>query len=119
MLHDAPMCSVSETAKPLAENFAYVASMAVGSVTAIPTIGLAIDDIARMDSDDVLIAMTFSPYRVEIVEAVKMASDRGIPIIAVTDSWAAPIAAPAAYTFVVPTQLAASVLVMCCSRCAA
>lgn len=92
------------TAKPLAENFAYVASMAVDNVTAIPTIGLAIDDVARMTGDDVLVAMTFSPYRVEIVDAVVLAAERRVPVVAVTDSWAAPIVAPATHAFVVPND---------------
>ncbi|MEM7275236.1 MAG: MurR/RpiR family transcriptional regulator [Actinomycetota bacterium] len=92
------------TARPLAENFAYVASMAIGSVSAIPTIGLAIDDVARMRSDEVLIAMTFSPYRSEIVDAVALAAERDVPIVAVTDSWAAPIAGPATHSFVVPND---------------
>lgn len=92
------------TARPLAENFAYVASMAIDSVAAIPTIGLAIDDVARMGPDDVLVAMTFSPYRAEIVDAVALAADKEIPVIAITDSWAAPIAGPAAHTFVVPND---------------
>ena len=92
------------TAKPLADNFAYVASMAVDNVTAIPTIGLAIDDVARMTADDVLMAMTFSPCRTEIVEAVRMAVERGVPVISVSDSWAAPIMGLATRAFVVPTD---------------
>ena len=89
------------TAKPLAENFAYVASMALGNVTAIPTIGLAIDDVARMGADDVLLAMTFSPCRMEIVEAVRLAVTREVPVISISDSWAAPIMAMATKAFVV------------------
>lgn len=92
------------TAKPLAENFSYVASMAVDNISAIPGTGLAIDDVARMSTDDVLLTMTFSPYRSEIVDAVALAAERRIPIIAVTDSMAAPIAAPANHTFAVPTD---------------
>lgn len=92
------------TARPLAENFAYVASMAIDSVAAIPTIGLAIDDVARMKPDDVLVAMTFSPYRSEIIDAVALAAERDVPVIAVTDSWAAPIVAPSAHAFVVPND---------------
>ena len=97
------------TAKTLADNFAYVASMAVGPdrqerVVAIPSVGLAIDDVARMTSDDVLVAMTFSPYRTEIVEAVKLAERRGVPIIAVTDSHGSPLVPVATHTFVVPND---------------
>ena len=89
------------TAKPLADNFAYVASMALSNVTAIPTIGLAIDDVARMGADDVLLAMTFSPCRVEIVEAVRLAVERGVPVISISDTWAAPIMAASTKAFVV------------------
>ena len=92
------------TAQPLAENFAYVASMAVDNITAIPTIGLAIDDIAKMDDGDVLVAMTFSPYRAEIVDAVRLATSRGVPVVAVSDSHASPITRGATHTFVVPTN---------------
>ena len=71
---------------------------------AIPSVGLAIDDVARMTSDDVLVAMTFSPYRTEIVEAVKLAERRGVPIIAVTDSHGSPLVPVATHAFVVPND---------------
>ncbi len=92
------------TARTLAENFAYVASMAVDNVAAIPVIGLAIDDVAKMDDRDVLMAMTFSPYRAEIVEAVRLAAERSVSVIAVTDSHASPIVPSATHTFVVPND---------------
>lgn len=92
------------TAQPLAANFAYVARMAVDNVAAIPTIGLAIDDVAHMTPDDVLLAMTFSPYRFEIVDAVEMAAERNVPVIAVTDSLASPVVGPARHAFVVPND---------------
>ena len=92
------------TARTLAENFAYVASMAVDNVAAIPVIGLAIDDVARMDERDVLVAMTFSPYRSEIVHAVRLAVDRSVPVIAVTDSHASPLVPLATHVFVVPND---------------
>lgn len=92
------------TAKTLADNFAYVASMAVDNVVAIPSVGLAIDDVARMTPDDVLVAMTFSPYRVEIVEAARLAYQRGVPIIAVTDSHGSPLVPVAGHVFVIPNN---------------
>ncbi len=92
------------TARTLAENFAYVASMAVDNVAAIPVIGLAIDDVAKMDERDALVAMTFSPYRVEIVEAVRLAVDRSVPVISITDSHASPIVPSATHAFVVPND---------------
>lgn len=92
------------TARTLAENFAYVASMAVDNVAAIPAVGLAVDDVARMDHRDVLIAMTFSPYRAEVVEAVRVASERDVAVIAITDSHASPLVPPATHAFVVPND---------------
>lgn len=92
------------TAKTLADNFAYVASMAVENVTAIPNVGLAVDDVARMTAEDVLVAMTFSPYRAEIVEAAKLADRRGVPIIAITDSHGSPLVPLATHAFVVPND---------------
>lgn len=92
------------TSRTLAENFAYVAGMAVDNVAAIPAVGLAIDDVARMNARDVLIAMTFSPYRVEVVEAVRLATERDVPIIAITDSHASPLVPVATHAFVVPTD---------------
>lgn len=93
------------TAKPMAENFAYVAGMALDNITTIPTAaGLAIDDIARMTPDDVLLAMTFSPYRTEIVEAVQLAVDDEVPVVAISDRRTSPIALVATHAFVVPTD---------------
>lgn len=92
------------TARPLAENFAYVASMALDTITAIPTIGLAVDDVARMGPDDVLVAMTFSPYRIEIADAVSLARANGVTVISITDSWGSPIAPDTAHTFIVPND---------------
>lgn len=92
------------TARTLAENFAYVASMAVDNIAVIPVVGLAIDDVAKMDDRDVLVAMTFSPYRAEIVEAVRLAVERTVPVIAITDSHGSPIVPSARHVFVVPNE---------------
>lgn len=92
-------------AQPLAHNFCYVGGVIAPNLVAIPTHGgLAIDDVARMAPGDVLLSMTFSPHRVEIVEATRVARDLGVTIVALTDSRAAPIALMAAHTFVVPTE---------------
>ena len=48
--------------------------------------------------------MTFKPYRTEVVEAVEVAREQGVEIIALSDSPAAPILRGAAYGFIVPTQ---------------
>ena len=89
----------------LAHNFAYLARMALDTVEAIPRDGsLPIDDIARARAGDVLLAMTFKPYRTEVVEAVLSARSQGVTVIAVTDSRSAPIAVGAEHAFVLSTD---------------
>ena len=78
--------------------------MALDTVTAIPMAGsLPADDLARAGKDDVLVAMTFKPFRREVVEAVEAARAQKMQIIAITDSPAAPILPGAAHRFIVPT----------------
>ncbi len=89
----------------LTSSFAYLARMAIDNVTAIPRDSAPpIDDIAKAWPEDVLLAMTFEPYRVEVIEAVDAAREKGLSIIAVTDSRASPIAIGADHVFVAPTR---------------
>ena len=90
-------------ANPLARNFAYLAGMAVDNVLAIPRDGsLPVDALVRAGKGDVLIAMTFRPYRREVVEAVQMARAEGVTVIGVSDSPASPILSGASHSFIVP-----------------
>jgi DNA-binding MurR/RpiR family transcriptional regulator len=87
----------------IAQNFAYLAGMAIDGVSALPQGGtLPVDGLSRAGSDDILIAMTFRPYRREIVEAVAVARAQGIRVIAISDSLACPIMADAQHRFIVP-----------------
>lgn len=88
-----------------ARNFAYLAGMALDTVSAVPGDGsLPVDALVQAEPGDVLIAMTFKPYRREVIAAVDMAHRQGLEIIAISDSPAAPIFAPASHGFVVPTD---------------
>ncbi|WP_238719967.1 MurR/RpiR family transcriptional regulator [Nitratireductor alexandrii] len=90
-------------ANVIAGNFAYLAGMAVGSVVAIPRDGsLPVDGLVRANKNDVLMAMTFKPYRREVVEAVDVAVAHGMKVIGISDSPASPILAKARHRFVVP-----------------
>ncbi len=94
-------------AHSLARNFAYLAGMALETVLAIPKDGsLPVDDLARAGQDDVLMAVTFQPYRTEVVQAVRAAREQHVAIIAITDSVASPIALDAEHVFCVPTETA-------------
>ena len=90
---------------PPARNFAYLAGMALDTVTAIPQAGsLPADDLGRAGPEDILLAMTFKPYRQEVVQAVETALDQGVRVIGVSDSLASPILTRAAHRFIVPTD---------------
>jgi len=89
----------------LAKNFAYLANMAVDNVEAIPREGsLPADGLGRAGPSDVLLALTFKPYRREVVEAVQIAFEQGVTVIGVSDSPASPILSKARHRFVIPTD---------------
>ena len=76
-----------------AQNFAYLASTGMARFHAIPRQGSTpADDLAWADARDTLIAMTCNPYRSEVVEAVGIAREQGVRVIAISDSAASPIA---------------------------
>ena len=84
----------------VATNFAYLANMAIDNVVSIPQEGsVPVDGLVHADSKDVLLAMTFIPYRREVAEAVETARTQGVTIIAVSDSPASPIFEGADYQF--------------------
>lgn len=94
-------------AHAITRNFAYLAGMALATVVAIPRTGsVAVDDLARAGPGDVLLAATFEPYRAEVVQAVRVAREQGVTVVAITDSLASPVALGAAQVFRVPTETA-------------
>lgn len=85
-----------------ARNFTYLADMAVDTIEAIPRHGsVATDDLARACEGDVLIAMTCKPYRAEVVDAVALARQQGVTIIALSDSPASPIVIGSDHAFII------------------
>jgi len=85
-----------------ARNFTYLASTGMKQFHAIPRSGSTpVDDLAWANDQDVLIAMTSRPYRREVVDAVRIANEQGITVIAISDSPASPIVLAADHSFVV------------------
>jgi DNA-binding MurR/RpiR family transcriptional regulator len=85
-----------------ARNFTYLASTGMVDFHAIPGPGSnAVDDIVWADGRDVLIAITCRPYRREVVEAVRLAREQGVTVIALSDSPASPIVMAAHHRFIV------------------
>lgn len=88
-----------------ANNFTYLASTGMTRFFAIPRPGSTpVDDLAWTDENDVVIAMTCKPYRSEVVEAVKIAREQGVKIVAISDSPASPIIRAADHGFVISCE---------------
>ena len=85
-----------------AQNFTYLASTGMVQFHAIPRMGsTAVDDLARADGQDVLIAITCRPYRVEVIKAMEVAQEQGVKVVGVSDSLASPVIRGADHGFVV------------------
>ncbi|MEL6203860.1 MAG: MurR/RpiR family transcriptional regulator [Pseudomonadota bacterium] len=85
---------------PNAQIFAYLASTGMTDFHAIPQQGsTATDDLAWATDQDILIAMTCKPFRSEVVEAVEVAREQGLTIVALSDSPASPILRAADHPF--------------------
>ena len=71
----------------LAYYFHYVGRMALPSLQLIPRhMNSAIDELNDAGPDDVLVAITFTPYSKETIEACKFAKQRGVKLIIFSDS---------------------------------
>lgn len=88
----------------LAHNFEYLVRMAIDHVSAVPREGNSpMDDIVRAGPEDVVIALTFDPYRSEVVDATDAARDQGAYVVAMTDSHGSPIAVGADSVIICPS----------------
>jgi len=96
-------CVGARSCFSLAHYIAYTGRMAFGQFAPCALEpGAMIDTLSEAGPQDVVIAITFSHYSVEVVSAHGVAAQRGAQIIAITDSFAAPIAAGAAEVFTLP-----------------
>jgi DNA-binding MurR/RpiR family transcriptional regulator len=67
-----------------------------------PEHGLA-HGLGQLRGDDVLVVLGFAPYTRLTVTAARMAHELGVPVVAVTDGFASPLAGYAAHTLVSAT----------------
>ena len=89
----------------MAHNFWYVTRMALDNLVQVPRMGsLPIDDLVKAGEGDVLLSMTFAPYRSDVIEATTMAKEQGATIVAITDSLSSPIVAGANHVFLAPNK---------------
>jgi DNA-binding MurR/RpiR family transcriptional regulator len=90
-------------AQAVANTFAYVAGMAIERIEVLPKTGMIpVDGLAHAGPTDLLVAMTFHPYRNDVIDAIQLAHAKGVPVIAISDSLASPIMPGALQQFVVP-----------------
>jgi DNA-binding MurR/RpiR family transcriptional regulator len=86
-----------------AKLFTALARMAMGNIVSVPSDNsLPLDDLARAGRQDVLLAMTFEPYRREAVEVVRQARAQGVAIVVLTDSWKSPVVTDGDEIFTMP-----------------
>lgn len=77
----------------VAHYFSYVGAMAFPNFARLPLLpGVFTDALSDATADDVVVAVTFKHYSVEVVRACEIARRRGVPVIAMTDSRSSPIA---------------------------
>lgn len=89
----------------LAHQFWYVARMAFEHLSLIPRLGShPLDDLAYIKQQDVLLALTFQPYRTETIAALELARKKGLRVVGITDSAASPVARDADISLVCPTH---------------
>lgn len=89
----------------LAHQFWYVSRMAFSHIIPVPRHGShPVDDLAPIGENDLLVALTFQPYRAETMAAARMAKRRGAGVIGITDSVTSPLAREADQALICPTH---------------
>ncbi|HEX5461783.1 MAG TPA: MurR/RpiR family transcriptional regulator [Steroidobacteraceae bacterium] len=66
--------------------------------------GLGVDGLHNAASDDVLLVSSVRPYTRIVVEAVRYARARNVPVVAITDSAVSPLTEQAQHAILVPTH---------------
>ncbi|MEM9736021.1 MAG: MurR/RpiR family transcriptional regulator, partial [Pseudomonadota bacterium] len=93
------------SAYSLAHQFWYVARMAFDHIQPIPRHGShPVDDLAWLTGEDVVVALTFQPYRAETMDAVRLAREAGAKVVGITDSQTSPLARVSDHVLVSPTH---------------
>ncbi len=90
---------------PLAYNFWYVARMICDHFVLILRHGsLPMDDVMSIGNNDILFAMTFQPYRIDVVETMRFAAKQGAKTIGLSDSPATTVYRESAIGLYAPTH---------------
>lgn len=80
----------------IAHYLSYVGGMAFDNFEQVPAVpGAILDQMSATTPDDIVIAITYEHYSAEVVRACQVAQECGARILALTDSYASPVAANA------------------------
>lgn len=86
----------------IASYFSYTLGMLRDDVGVLsPEHGVA-HELAQLRRDDLLVVIGFAPYTRITVDAAQLAVARGVAVVAITDSYASPLAGQATRTFIAP-----------------
>jgi DNA-binding MurR/RpiR family transcriptional regulator len=78
---------------PIASYMAYAfGKLGVRAILVDAVGGLAAEQITSATARDAVLAITFTPYASETVALSRSAADRGVPVVAITDSAFSPLA---------------------------
>ncbi len=102
MLDKAEMIYVigQRRAFPVAAYIAYgLARLELKSMLVDFVGGMALQQTAAMTERDLLVATSFAPYAPDVVKIVKLVHNRGIPVLAITDSGRSPLATHSSLAF--------------------
>jgi DNA-binding MurR/RpiR family transcriptional regulator len=84
--------------------FHYVLCTFAGNVVLLEDrLDMLIDELGAIGPKDVLVVISYEPYALNAVKAVRYAADAGARVVALTDSAVSPVAGPASHLFIVPT----------------
>ncbi|NBT87771.1 MAG: MurR/RpiR family transcriptional regulator [Flavobacteriaceae bacterium] len=87
----------------VAHYMSYVGSMAFPTFKRAPSEpGAIMDQLAHATDQDVLVAISFSYYSVEVIRACEIANNKGMKIIAITDRFSSPLAKGATHVIELP-----------------
>ena len=85
--------------------FQYVVRMALPTVELVPVSSATLgENFAIAGANDLVLGVSFSPYSRHVVDAVRLAAARGIPVAAVTDQRSSPLAQAAEASIIISTR---------------
>lgn len=96
-------CIAVRSSYALSHYFSYVGGMAFANIRPAPAQpGFILDSMAASGPEDIVIAATYAHYSSEVLRGVAVARERGARVVALTDSYTAPVAEDAWQVYLLP-----------------